>query len=70
MNVLFISDIHIGDYPDYEYRRFQRLDNYPLYAKRICQIAKENGIQYLFILGDTTDQPTNRPYIQRRLKQV
>lgn len=70
MNVLFISDIHIGDYPDYEYRRFQRLDNYPLYAKRICQIAKENGVQYLFILGDTTDQPTNRPYIQRRLKQV
>ena len=70
MNVLIISDIHIGDYPDYEYRRFQRLDNYPLYAKRICQIAKENGVQYLFILGDTTDQPTNRPYIQRRLKQV
>jgi predicted MPP superfamily phosphohydrolase/ABC-type molybdenum transport system ATPase subunit/photorepair protein PhrA len=70
MNILIISDIHIGNYPNYETYKYERLEFYLTYAKRIIEIAQENNCKVLFIAGDFMDAPVNSPEVLRIAKQV
>lgn len=70
MNILIISDVHIGNYPNYETYKYERLEFYITYARRIVEIAQENNCKVLFIAGDFMDAPVNSPEVLRVAKQV
>lgn len=70
MKILVISDVHINDYPNYEFYRYQRLNWYIDYANRIVEIAKSRNINTLFIAGDFYDKPVNDPTILNVARKV
>lgn len=70
MEILIISDVHINDYPNYEFYRFQRLNWYIDYANRIVEIAKDRRIKVLFIAGDFYDKPVNDPTVLNVARKV
>lgn len=70
MEILVISDVHINDYPNYEFYRYQRLNWYIDYANRIVEIAKSRNINTLFIAGDFYDKPVNDPTILNVARKV
>ena len=70
MKILVISDVHINDYPNYEFYRYQRLNWYIDYANRIVEIAKSRNINTLFIAGDFYDKPVNDPTILNVAREV
>ena len=70
MKILVISDVHINDYPNYEFYRYQRLNWYIDYANRIVEIAKSRNVNTLFIAGDFYDKPVNDPTILNVARKV
>lgn len=70
MEILVISDVHINDYPNYEFYRYQRLNWYIDYANRIVEIAKSRNVNTLFIAGDFYDKPVNDPTILNVARKV
>lgn len=61
---LISADWHIGNYANYNYEAGSRLNQYPVLASRIVDIAKDKDCHDLLILGDFIDIPVNIPEVQ------
>ena len=68
--VIIIGDVHIGDYPNYESHRYERLEWYNHYADIICQKARDEKVDYLFIAGDFLDRPVDPPEVMNIARSV
>lgn len=68
--VIIIGDVHIGDYPNYESHRYERLEWYDHYADIICKKARDEKVDYLFIAGDFLDRPVDPPEVMNVAKSV
>lgn len=66
---LLTADWHIGKYSSYNFSNDSRLLQFPKLAHRVSEIAKENGIDTLLVLGDFIDIPVNIPRVQVVIKE-
>lgn len=66
--ILIISDVHINDYvhrnPSYRYRLYQTR----IVAQNIIEVAKQEGVDTIFIAGDLIHKSVMRPYIMAEVK--
>lgn len=70
MKIAIISDVHIGNYPNYESYPYERLNWYPNFAHEVVDKCRKSGITHLFIAGDLSDRSTNTPQIQNVIRTV
>lgn len=67
MKYLLLADIHIDNYPDYNYSRLFRLNQFIKLAEEIVELGKQYGCEKLILAGDTLNRPTNRPKVNHTL---
>jgi len=64
MKILISADIHIDDYPDYNYSYRSRLKQFNLLADRLIEIGNQYNCREHWILGDIINRPNSRKYIE------
>lgn len=67
--LLFLADIHLDNYPNYNFRgKDSRLNQYLDFAKDIDQICDANNIGTLILGGDTLNKGVNDPDVEHVAK--
>lgn len=69
MNVLITADIHLGDYPDFNYSANSRIKQFETLALRLGELGKQYDCKECWILGDFLRVSNPRIRIQHRLKE-
>lgn len=69
MKVLITADVHIDDFPSYNYEKKSRLNQYITLANRIVELGKIHNCSEVWILGDLVNKPTSRGYVLHVAKQ-
>lgn len=67
--VLVISDIHVNDYPRFNYTKGFRLNQFTLLANRLVEIAVEHDCKTLFIAGDIIDKAVSRAKVVSKVNE-
>lgn len=62
-NIIITADIHIYDYPQYNFTKDFRLNQFIKLAYRFIDIGKENNSKIICLLGDTIHKPIISPKV-------
>jgi len=69
MKGIFISDIHIYDYANYNKFPRYRLQQCRLLSEKIINISKDQNIKICFIAGDISEKSSVRSYVSHEIKK-